>query len=359
MTTTEPDAPAWAIESTSPFRQSDDVAELYGAIVDAFKTMGNVSTDSDANIPSKDGKAGYGYKYASLGAVMQMVRVPLADAGLAIVQAPSFEHGRNGQLITVATRLLHRSGQWMEASVTLTISSNAGAQAVGSALTYARRYGALSLLGIATSNDDDGRAAHDSRPGDYENQPDATVDKRYAQIEVLGAIATAVRGGEQLVEGWEPTDQEKDLARSFFGEFFKTDGPYSHATLTAVVKTVPQWIEGRTSQDPDDYPAQAPTEPVSAATDDEGPSDPPASSGRRTFTSAELDDLGVPEADIIAKVKAMKLDDVRSALAAELLSTSGSADTVRARLADHRIRNEALERLDARATDEAAEAANT
>jgi hypothetical protein len=88
-------------------------------------------------------------KYADLEAVMDACSGALANNGLAVWQSIS-----DGQLIT---RLFHTSGQWMEGHTPLIIAKN-DMQGLGSAFTYARRYGLMAILGIAPE-DDDGNAA--------------------------------------------------------------------------------------------------------------------------------------------------------------------------------------------------------
>jgi len=88
-------------------------------------------------------------KYADLEAVMDACSDALANNGLAVWQSIS-----DGQLIT---RLFHTSGQWMEGHTPLIIAKN-DMQGLGSAFTYARRYGLMAILGIAPE-DDDGNAA--------------------------------------------------------------------------------------------------------------------------------------------------------------------------------------------------------
>jgi hypothetical protein len=88
-------------------------------------------------------------KYADLEAVMDACSDALANNGLAVWQSIS-----DGQLIT---RLFHTSGQWMEGHTPLIVAKN-DMQGLGSAFTYARRYGLMAILGIAPE-DDDGNAA--------------------------------------------------------------------------------------------------------------------------------------------------------------------------------------------------------
>lgn len=89
--------------------------------------------------------------YASLAAILEGIKQPLAMSGLTFVQFPS---GTNG----LTTRLMHESGEWMEDTFTMTPSKN-DPQGVGSAITYQRRYSLGAVLGISTEDDDDGNAA--------------------------------------------------------------------------------------------------------------------------------------------------------------------------------------------------------
>jgi len=107
---------------------------------------------------AKDGKANYG-KYATLAAVMDAITPALAANKLAIVQ----EAELNDSAVTVAATLLHESGETIE-FVPLTMpTAQRTAQAVGSAITYARRYQLVGLFGLAP-DDDDGEAATAPKP---------------------------------------------------------------------------------------------------------------------------------------------------------------------------------------------------
>ncbi len=52
-------------------------------------------------------------RYASLGAVISQSKAALAKHGLAIVQVPSLR----GDFISLETRVVHKSGQWLEGGV--------------------------------------------------------------------------------------------------------------------------------------------------------------------------------------------------------------------------------------------------
>ncbi len=126
---------------------SEDIKELCMALAKAQGQVENV-TKGVANLFFKS-------KYADLASVWDAIREPLSSNGLSVIQQP-IDGGQGG--ITLRTILLHSSGQAVESQFTMPLKPNAGAQDVGSALTYARRYALMALVGVAP-DDDDGNAA--------------------------------------------------------------------------------------------------------------------------------------------------------------------------------------------------------
>ena len=115
-------------------------------------------------------------RYASLEGVLDVARGPLAEANLAIVQAPyRLANGEPDNLVLVTT-LMHESGEWVR-SVTpinprVTVKGGGVAprddmQTVGAAITYARRYALASMLGIG-QEDDDGNSATVAPPRQHD-----------------------------------------------------------------------------------------------------------------------------------------------------------------------------------------------
>lgn len=93
-------------------------------------------------------------RYASLTSVMNVVRKPLADEGLSIVQI--VEETDVGMFLE--TKLFHSSGQWLTGRMPLFLSKK-DMQGLGSAVTYAKRYAIAAMLGVVSDDDDDGNAA--------------------------------------------------------------------------------------------------------------------------------------------------------------------------------------------------------
>ena len=107
-------------------------------------------------------------KYASLDAVWDMCRKPLADNGFSVVQTTVGEEGK----LFLDTLLLHISGEYISCRYPLTPmrqTKDAGwalsddPQSIGSAITYARRYAMSAMLGISADEDDDAEKATGKR----------------------------------------------------------------------------------------------------------------------------------------------------------------------------------------------------
>ena len=93
-------------------------------------------------------------KYADFTSVREASRKPLADNGLAVMQYCEQVEGK----YVLVTLLAHTSGQWIKSYFPLT-PKDMSCQSIGSAMTYAKRYGLSAMLGIVADDDDDGEAA--------------------------------------------------------------------------------------------------------------------------------------------------------------------------------------------------------
>ena len=137
------------IKDTSFQMQSDQIDELMTAKSKADATLNNIK---------KDGKVEYSktkYSYAVLEDVCNEVRKKYSKFELSFTQIPIYEEGIN----VLVTTLGHSSGQWIRCKMKIE-TQNAGSQAYGSALTYARRYSLVAMSCLAaTDEDDDAQAA--------------------------------------------------------------------------------------------------------------------------------------------------------------------------------------------------------
>ena len=105
------------------------------------------------------------YHYATIADVWDACRGPLSKAGLCIIQMPGEVKEYQVQLKSI---LGHASGEFVACTITMQcVREVKGSgfkdaddpQAIGSALTYAKKYSLMSLVGVAADEDDDGATA--------------------------------------------------------------------------------------------------------------------------------------------------------------------------------------------------------
>ena len=123
-----------------------ELGELATALAAAQAEMQNPRFDKT--------NPGFRSKYASLAAVRDAVIPVLARHGIAVMQSL----GAGGGEVCCATRFIHKSGQYMESTLSMPVSKQ-DAQSIGSCATYARRYSLMAMAGVVGDDDDDGNAA--------------------------------------------------------------------------------------------------------------------------------------------------------------------------------------------------------
>lgn len=97
----------------------------------------------------------YKNQYADLNAVREAV-IPVLNAnGITVLQPMVHVDGRN----FVKTVLLHESGEMIESMTEIIYAKTNDAQAQGSGITYARRYGLQSLVCVGADDDDGNKAS--------------------------------------------------------------------------------------------------------------------------------------------------------------------------------------------------------
>lgn len=155
-------------------------------MISTSETLGELSTalakaQGELTDPEKNTK-GYNYKYADLPIMLKTIRPVLTKHDLSFVQ---FTSGGDDNFVQVTTRLMHKSGEWMESTFSMPIEIKKGmslAQNIGSTLTYARRYSIQSVVGISGDADTD---HNDVRP---DKNVTPTMPKRNGQINNLMSL---------------------------------------------------------------------------------------------------------------------------------------------------------------------------
>lgn len=124
-----------------------------------------IAKAQSATVPTKAGGS-YSYSYADLSDVSERVLPLLAKQGLAFTALPTI----SGNLFVLRYQLLHDSGEALGGEYPLG-DPKASAQAIGSAITYARRYCLCAVTGVSPDDDDDAAATHTQKVGEFPEQP--------------------------------------------------------------------------------------------------------------------------------------------------------------------------------------------
>lgn len=127
--------------------RSESIDKLAAALSKFQGALEQPSLNSNVQVRTKTGGT-YTFKYADFAECKRAAQKPLADNELAVTQMIEDDYA-------VLTMLLHSSGQWIASRVKIP-ATEAGAQAIGSATTYAKRYSFCAILGLVADDDDDG-----------------------------------------------------------------------------------------------------------------------------------------------------------------------------------------------------------
>lgn len=136
---------------------SEMPTSLAGALALLQTRLPDIRKGQTAKVKTKAGDT-YSYTYAGLAAVAKDLMPLLGAVGLSFTARPTLQGGR----FVLAYSLLHVDGDSMHGEYPLPSPMESSPQAVGSAVTYARRYVLCAITGVVADDDDDGQAAaHD------------------------------------------------------------------------------------------------------------------------------------------------------------------------------------------------------
>jgi hypothetical protein len=136
-------------------------------------------------------------KYADLASVMDACMPALNANGIAVTQPVKREDGE----IVLYTILHHAdSDQTLDDGGLPLIVNKRDMQGLGSALTYARRYGLMAMAGIS-ADDDDGNAAAKAAPPAQTKPPVKMTAEQFQQINDL--IERTVSDEAKLCAYWK------------------------------------------------------------------------------------------------------------------------------------------------------------
>lgn len=235
-------------------QRSDQINELAVALAKAQALIKQPAKTRTATI--KSDKGSYGYKYADLPDIIDAYRQPFSDNGLSIVQSVSTDDRR----VAITTVLLHGSGQWIQDTLFMPVADNRP-QAIGSAITYGRRYAISAMVGVAPDEDDDGHEAQGAPPA-RKPQPAPRYDRPEEDVPFEGPPARiAAPAGPELfsatprqmselrrlakLEGIESNAEIASMAMAFKGFDATGKKAWPAAEAEHLQAAVKQWASER------------------------------------------------------------------------------------------------------------------
>jgi len=180
--------------------KSQTIKEIATSLSNAQGDFPEIKKSATARIPTDKGGE-FSYQYAKLDDVIAAIRPILKANGLSFTQGVS----TTPEGVSITTMLLHTSGEWFETTMELkadTSGKKNALQALGSSVTYARRYCLEGILGIATTGDDDGRSggSNGSRNSSHGTRPSGQQNKRQPNGDV---IMTAIQVPGEFWKVWK------------------------------------------------------------------------------------------------------------------------------------------------------------
>ena len=238
------------------------LSKAQGAMQNAAKTSTNPQTRSS---------------YADLTTVLDVARGPLSEHGLSVVQAPYQFPGSvdasTGQVTPPATVLVstifHESGEWIRSVMPVNArkqranSEGGGFEerddmaSIGAAISYARRYALVSMLGVGQEDDE----PQVGRPNGTRQAPQRPQQAAPAARQPAAEPAPPDGGGittaqlKALAVGVKKQGLTGDQSRAFFGWLFKREISSAKELTKAEASRVIGWEEPAWTEALADYAA--------------------------------------------------------------------------------------------------------
>ena len=148
--------------------RSESIVNLSKALLKAQQQMESAKKDS-ANPFFKS-------KYADYNAVLEACKGPLNDNGIVILQPTNMRSNPDGTTqLVIETTLIHaESGEFISSMSPVVVAKQNDPQALGSGISYQKRYSLQSLISLP-SDDDDGEGAMDRNQKPQGRAPVAPV----------------------------------------------------------------------------------------------------------------------------------------------------------------------------------------
>lgn len=140
--------------ANTKMRESRDISKIVPALVDLQGSIESPPRNKKVQVRTQQGS--FEFRYATLDKIIDVLRPEMLRLRLCVLQPiVSDERGRP----LLLTRILHDSGQFMEAEVALPSGPGSNPKDFGGVVTYLRRYTLTALLNISADEDDDASRA--------------------------------------------------------------------------------------------------------------------------------------------------------------------------------------------------------
>jgi hypothetical protein len=183
---------------------------LQSAMIDKLAEAKAKADATLRNAPKLSKNPFFNSEYADLDVITRIVRPIYGEHGLAIVQAPWVVDEK----LVLITTLTHESGQWMRSMINIAPipdkNGNITPQAVGSALSFGKRYSLAAMANIAQTNeDDDGELASENADRELD-EADPVAPTAPTAVAVAAPVSSST--GEVAVISSPAATSPRDLS---------------------------------------------------------------------------------------------------------------------------------------------------
>jgi len=165
--------------------RTEKITELTKALFKFHSLVGKIAKDAQNPF--------FKSNYATLSHILEEIQEPLQESGLIITQMPDGS--------ALVTMLIHaESGEYIQSSYEMPVAKQNDPQAVGSAISYARRYAVSSILSLNIDDDDANNASGNGSSPNKKQTPTAPdkpwlnkgeqLDKAMEYLRTGGSIET-------------------------------------------------------------------------------------------------------------------------------------------------------------------------
>ena len=158
---------------------SESIKELAGALAKAQSQMQSAKKDVTNTF--------FKSKYADLASVVEVIKAPLSDNGLSYSQLTDVDDSG----VYVETILMHQSGEWIGGRLRMPVAKANDPQALGSAMTYCRRFALQAIVGVSAEDDDANKA------GNKPDKPPVEQQIINADIKPTAGVMDLLKAEEQ------------------------------------------------------------------------------------------------------------------------------------------------------------------